>query len=328
MKGDDTLSYFLGIDIGGTKSHALVCDRDGNVLGFGSAGAGNHEIVGYQGLQAVLKDITSEALQTAGLSTGAVAGAGFGVAGYDWPSEQPATLKAIRTLDLACPIEAVNDAFLGLPAGASEGWGISVVAGTGENCWGRDRSGKIGRVTGNGPTLGEYGGAGTIVAHAVIMIAKAWSLRGPQTRLTDIFLAHTGINSPAVFIEKVGLGQVRLGAQAAPMVVQTAEEGDPVAIEILKWSGRELADLAAGVIRQLSFESLTFEVVQVGSMFKSTEILAGTFRNEILRIAPNAEFVVLEAPPVIGAVLLGMESAGLNPWFARPRMIESYLAVT
>ena len=33
-----------------SKSHALVADETGRVLGFGSAGAGNHEVVGYEGL--------------------------------------------------------------------------------------------------------------------------------------------------------------------------------------------------------------------------------------------------------------------------------------
>lgn len=317
------MSYFLGIDIGGTKSHALICDRAGNLLGFGSGGAGNHEIVGYPGLQKVLREITDEALQSAGLVHGDLAGAGFGVAGYDWPSERAQTLAAISTLGLSCPVEAVNDAFLGLLAGASEGWGVSVVAGTGENCWGRDRSGRIGRVTGNGLMLGEFGGAGTIVARAVVSVTKAWCRRGPETQLTEVFREHTRSTSTAELIEKIGLGQARLGARAAPLVVRTAEMGDSVAIEILTWSGRELADLAAGVIRQLSFEDIAFDVVQVGSMFGSSEIIAGTFKKEVLRVAPAAEFVRLEAPPVIGAVLLAMEKAGVDPWSARPQMIEA-----
>ena len=35
------LKYFLGIDIGGTKSHALIADENGQVVGFGRAATGS-----------------------------------------------------------------------------------------------------------------------------------------------------------------------------------------------------------------------------------------------------------------------------------------------
>ena len=58
------MRYFLGVDIGGTKSHALIADENGQVVGFGRAGAGNWEAVGYDGLQQVLASITSQAAMT------------------------------------------------------------------------------------------------------------------------------------------------------------------------------------------------------------------------------------------------------------------------
>lgn len=30
-----TKPYYLGVDVGGTKTHALVVDADGQVVGFG-----------------------------------------------------------------------------------------------------------------------------------------------------------------------------------------------------------------------------------------------------------------------------------------------------
>lgn len=38
--------FFLGIDAGATKTHALVADDSGHVLGLGQAGPGNWEGVG------------------------------------------------------------------------------------------------------------------------------------------------------------------------------------------------------------------------------------------------------------------------------------------
>ena len=51
--------YFLGVDIGGTKSHALIADKSGNALGFGVGGAGNYEGVGFDGfVESLLKQAT------------------------------------------------------------------------------------------------------------------------------------------------------------------------------------------------------------------------------------------------------------------------------
>ena len=56
------MHYFLGIDIGGTKSHALIADETGRAVGFGQGGPGNHEVVGYEGLEAMLQHVTHQAL--------------------------------------------------------------------------------------------------------------------------------------------------------------------------------------------------------------------------------------------------------------------------
>ena len=85
--------------------------------------------------------MTGQALAAAGLQIGDIAGAGFGVAGYDWPSERPPTIDAIASLGISAPVEAVNDTIIGLLAGAEQGWGVALVAGTSNNCrgWDRDR---------------------------------------------------------------------------------------------------------------------------------------------------------------------------------------------
>ncbi|HEX9617894.1 MAG TPA: BadF/BadG/BcrA/BcrD ATPase family protein, partial [Anaerolineales bacterium] len=143
--------YFLGVDIGSTKTHGLVCDELGRVLGFGESGPGNHEVVGYAGLSNALRTAAGQALASAGIAKEQVAGAGFGVSGYDWPSERKLTLEAIASLGLSCPVDAVNDAILGLLAGSAEGWGIAVVSGSGCNCRGWDREHRReGQVTGHG----------------------------------------------------------------------------------------------------------------------------------------------------------------------------------
>ena len=180
--------YYLGVDIGGTKSHALLADDHGIVIGFGAAGPGNHEVVGYEGLRGVLHEITQHALDTSGILKEDIQGAGFGIGGYDWPSEREPTMEAINTLQLNTQYEIVNDTIIGLIAGAPRGWGVALVAGTGSNCWGWDQDHNIGRVTGNGPEFGECCGASDLVPKAVQAISAQWSMRGPETDLSKAFI--------------------------------------------------------------------------------------------------------------------------------------------
>jgi N-acetylglucosamine kinase-like BadF-type ATPase len=320
--------YYLGVDIGGTKSHALIADGAGRAVGFGEGGAGNHEMVGYDGLEGALEEITVLALASAGIERNRIAGAGFGVAGYDWPSERPPTLAAIGRLGLSAPLEAVNDTIIGLLAGSESGWGVAVVAGTGNNCWGWDHERRrMGHVTGNGMTFGEFAGSGDLVWKAMQAVAAAWSWRGPQTALTDLFMRLTGADSPDRLLEGLSQGEYHLGAEVAPLVFETAEAGDPVAAECITWAGRELGSLAVGVIRQLGFEALSFEVVLVGSMYHGGPRLLDPMAGTIQAVAPGARLVRLTTPPVVGAVLLGMEQAGLHAQALRPALIASTCAL-
>lgn len=318
--------YFLGIDIGATKTHGLIVDESGRAIGFGEAGPGNHEVVGYEGLTQAVCAATHAALSMAGIRKDQIIGAGFGVAGYDWPSEREPTLRAIEPLGLQAPLEIVNDTIVGLLAGASEGWGVAVVAGSSCNCRGWDRDRREGRVIGHS-WMGEAAGAGELVMKAIHAVAHEWTRRGPPTHLTQAFVAEVGAASVEDLLEGLSLGHYHLGAAAAPVVFQVAAEGDLVARELIVWAGRELGDLACGVIRQLGFESETFEVVLVGSLYDGSPALVGAMRETIHAVAPGARLVRLSAPPVVGGVLLGMEQAGLNPLSVRGTLIQSTQAL-
>jgi N-acetylglucosamine kinase-like BadF-type ATPase len=320
--GCDMSRFFVGVDIGATKSHALAANEEGRAVGFGTAGPGSYEVIGWEGLQQALRTITDQALGSAGIQWEQVAGAGFGVAGYDWPAEWEPTRQAIESLGFEAPYEFVNDAVIGLIAGASQGWGVAVTAGTSNNCYGRDRNGRQGRMTGCSQ-FGEYGGAVELVAKAVQAVAMAWTKRGPATRLTQLFCELVGATGEIDLLEGIALRRYYLSPDAAPRVFQVAAEGDEVAQETIRWAGRELGSLAVGVIRQLGFEALEFEVVLSGSLFRGGPMIIEPLQETVRAVAPGARTVRLTAPPVVGAVLLGMEQAGVEPTRFRQRLIES-----
>lgn len=317
--------YFLGVDVGGTKTHALVADEGGEALGFATGGPGNWEGVGYAGLTRVLLEVTGRALQQAKISVSQITGAGLGIGGYDWPCERQDHLDAIRPIGLKCPLEIVNDASLGILAGTSEGWGISVVAGTGCNARGlsKDRK-RHGRAVGGGSRWsGEYAGGYDIVARAMQAVTFEWLKRGPATALTPMFLEHCGAKDLDDLVEGVYLQRYEFDSALVLKVFETARQGDPQAQAVMAWAGRELGEMAAGVINQLEIQKDQFEVVLIGSLHGNSPVLDQSLQQTVLKTAPHARFVRLSTPPVVGGVLLGMQAAGLDIHTARTRLIET-----
>ncbi|MFC1936473.1 N-acetylglucosamine kinase [Chloroflexota bacterium] len=311
------MPYYLGVDIGGTKTHAVIADEKGTVAGFGHAGPGNHESVGYDGLHNAVREAISGALEKSdGLAYEDISGGGFGVAGYDWPDEKPLTEKEIDKLGVAFPYIVVNDTIPGLVAGSRDGWGVVVVSGTGCNCrgWDQDHQ-REAYMTGSGYLVGENAGATELIVRAMQLVTFEWSCRGPATALTQAFIEYVGAEDSEDLIEGYCQGRYsgKLAAPAARLVFEVAEAGDTVAIDLIAWAGRELGDMACGIIRKLSFEKLAFDVVLSGSLFDGGAMLIEPMRETIQQVALQARLVKLEVPPVIGAVLIGMEQGGLKP---------------
>ena len=301
--------YFLGVDAGGTKTHALIADETGQVTGFGTAGTGNWETVGLDGLLATLRTAVGQALSMANLNIAQISGTGLGLAGYDWPSQRDMLLETIRPLGLQCPLELVNDATLGIFAGATQGWGVSVVSGTGCNCrgWGKDRHSQ-GRMVGGAPQWsGEYAGGYDILMRAMRAVTFEWGQRGPATALTPAFLQKTGANSLDDLIEGLYLEKYAIDVSYVLLVFEIAAQGDPEALKVLEWAGDQLGQMACGVIRQLNLEHEPVQVILIGSVFDGHPLMTESLRRTILALAPEAQLVRLTAPPVVGAILLGME---------------------
>jgi N-acetylglucosamine kinase-like BadF-type ATPase len=316
--------YFLGVDAGGSKTHALLADENGTALGFGAGGAGNHQGVGFDGLQAVLHQVVTDALGMAGVTIDRVAGAGFGLAGFDWECQRQDHLDIIATLGMICPVGLVNDASLGLRGGTSQGWGVAVVAGTGNNCRSRSRQGKEGRATGEGWLFGEFGSGGDIVGRAIQMANYEWLQRIPHSRLSDALIQKVGAKDLYDFIEGIDLGRYDLDANLARLVFQMAYEGCPLAGEVIAWNARELGETACGAIRQAGMEDEACEVVMVGGVFEGGVLYIEPFKEVVLRTAPKAQFVRMNVPPVIGGALLGMEQVfGDVAYQNRAKLIET-----
>ncbi len=317
------MRYFLGIDVGSSKTHALLVDETGRCIGFGRSGGGNHQGVGYDGLREVLRESFSQARETAGVNAASISAAGFGVAGCDFPSDREPHLQAIASLGLSCPVDVVNDGMNGLLAGATRGVGVNVTAGSSNNCRGRGRNGKEGRIVGNGIAFGEFGGAYEIAARGLQMVNYAWIKRIPPTMLTQIYMQAAGARDEMDLMEGLSNGSYRLTASLAMSVMEAARQEDAAACDVVEWAGEELGWLAVSVARQIDMQEEDVEIIQSGSVFEAGELIIKPMRELVLRHCPKAKLIRLDGPPVVGAVILGMEQTGFDGYAIRQNIIRT-----
>ena len=312
---------FVGADAGGTKTHALVADESGEVLGVGRAGTGNWEGVGLDVALAALRQAVGEALSAARTSPQEVTAAGYGLAGLDWPSDEARLRPLVEELGLSGPSVLVNDTFVALRAGAREPWGVVIVAGTGTTVAGRNRRGEMARTLGLGYPFDDWGSAPDLAQAALHAVARAYTGRGPATALSNRLVRLVGAADVADLLEGVSRWRYNLFPLVADVVralMEEADGGDGAAREIVLRAGRELGGGAVVVIRRLGMEDEEFDLVLAGGLFRSANaLLLDTLRGTVQAVAPGARPVRLDVPPVVGGVLLAMDAVG---WAVTPEV--------
>jgi N-acetylglucosamine kinase-like BadF-type ATPase len=301
----------LGVDGGGSKTHALVADERGEVLGFASSGRSNWEDTGLEAAGAALAEAIGGALAAAQVPPGALAASAFGLAGLDWDPDRPMLGALLDPLGLAGPRRLENDSFIALRAGASRPFGVVVIAGTGHVAAGRDPAGRTVRTLGLGPMYGDFGSATDVAEEAVRAVADAYTGRGPATSLSRLLPPLAGCASAEQLLQRLSRGLVPL-PEAAPLVLQEAEAGDPACRQIVLHAGASLGESAAVVARRLGLGGQRFELVMAGGLFRSrNRLLEGALVDTMARQAPQAVPVHLTCGPVVGAALDALDLAGL-----------------
>ncbi|MDX6533652.1 MAG: hypothetical protein QOF68_1396 [Gaiellales bacterium] len=302
------MSLVLGIDGGGTKTHAVIATPDGAVLGFATNGPSNWEMVGLRGAAESLREAIAKAAAQAGCALTDITSTVFGLAGADWPSDVPRLEAAIEPIGIRGGQSIVNDSFIALRAGTPEPWGVVLIAGTGTVAAGRNRDGESYRTLGLGEMLGDWGSASDVSERAITAVANEYTGRGPETVLTEQLCRLAGVDSAAELLEQFSRGGEE-APSVAPLVLEAAAQGDTAAREIVERAGTELGDSAVLVARRLGLEP-GYDLVLAGGLFRSDSAL---LEGLISERAPGARLVRLIAPPVVGAVLMAMEFAGQAP---------------
>ncbi len=302
-------SVVVGVDGGGTKTHAVILDVNFAILGEGLAGPSNPLRVGIVNAAAAVREAIDRACEAATLRRTDIVAAEIGLAGASRAELRARMRDALKGSGIG-EIIVVGDADIAL-YGATEGEpGLIVIAGTGSICCGINGRGKRVCAGGWGPVAGDEGGGSWLARRALRAIAHAADGRGAVTSLTDAACAYfhvsdstdlaTAIYAPTMTNERLaGFGKD---------VIEVAKEEDKIACEILAEGGKELGTMAAAVIRNLKLEREVFQVAYVGGVFASGgELVLSSMREEISKFAPQAYLAPPRFAPAVAAARMARE---------------------
>src|SRR6185503_1143555 len=233
--------YFLGVDGGGTKTHAVIIDARSRVVGEALSGGSNLLRGGLEDALAHIDRAVSEACAAARISRHEISAACLGLAGVNHPIHYH-TMKDALDHSLGIQnLKLVTD-FRAALAGALDGEpGVVIIAGTGSIAVGVNEAGEEERSGGWGPTFSDEGSAFDIAKRALHAVAGSFDGRSPSTALTDRVCRRLGIASavdlPGVIYN--GDSEPVEIASLAQVVSEAAEAGDQVAQRILAEAGSE-----------------------------------------------------------------------------------------
>ncbi len=308
------MQYVLGVDGGASKTHALLVEETGKVLGFGGAGTANHQV---RGLGPALREIElaiTRCHEDAGMHAKSDLGM-FCLAGADLPEDYRMLYEALSSRNLTSRLIVKNDTLAALRSGLSRSWGVVVVCGTGFNAAGRGRDAQEIVLPGLGSISGDWGGGSALSQEMIRLVMRAWDGRCSPTLLTDLILEDLEAYSEQELLSRLYHGEIggdRL-LSLVPLLFDAAEMGDAASRELIVRMGNEVAVTALALIRRLDLLATDVEVVLAGSVFKGKgDLLIDTVSDLIRQEAPKAQVIKPKFAPVLGAVLLALEALGTS----------------
>jgi N-acetylglucosamine kinase-like BadF-type ATPase len=298
-------ALLIGVDGGGSKTVVLLADGQGHVLGRGTGGPSNYQVVGLQAAGAALSQAMRAAFSEANLEPRAPAAICLGLSGVDRPADQAVIQTWVNEEMPGTPAAIVNDAELVLAAGTPEGWGLALICGTGSIAYGRTLGGQAARAGGWGYLLGDEGSGYAIGMAALRAVARASDGRASQTILTRSILEHWSLTAPQELIGRIY--QERIPTQEiaalARLVDMAASDQDQVAQRILQEAGHELALAVSAVAQKLGMHGIV-PCAHAGSVIVKGQFVARMFLDAATALGLHLDPVTPVTEPAQGALRL------------------------
>lgn len=307
----------LAVDAGGSKVDAALLRADGTIVGAARRRGSDHDGTGSLDHLGFVEEAARAACVDAGLDPERRPIADLGVyclAGADLPSDDRRIARWLGTRGLTTEDVVRNDTFAVLRAGTDRPWGVGVVCGYGTNCSAIAPNGRIFRFPAVGLISGDWGGGGDVGGAGLWYAIRAEDGRGEPTSLRHVIPEYFGLRRPRQVVEAMHFGRLdgELIVELAPIVFGAAKNGDAVARSIVDHQADEVVAMAGTAIKRLHMTKLDVDVVLGGGIFRNDDdSFFERIREGLLAVAPRSQTLVLEAPPVLGAALLGLDRRGV-----------------
>jgi N-acetylglucosamine kinase-like BadF-type ATPase len=326
----------VAIDGGNSKTDLALVAADGTLLAS-VRGPGMPIRLSNETVRVI-----ADLLRSAVAGTGAVPEVGLTgvathlvacVANVDLPADERRLEQLLADQGWTATTLVANDTFAVLRAGlddvpvagADRLWGVGVTCGAGINCAGMASDGRTTGFLALGEITGDWGGGYILGVQAQWWAIRDEDGRGPQTSLRRLVPAHFGLAEPSDVAVAVHLGQIgydQIG-DLTPLVFEASDAGDQVARDLVLRLADEVSAMAGAVIRRLDLTATAVPVILGGGVLAARNpLLIEAINARLAAVAPAATVRVIEAAPVAGAALLGLDKIGA-PVTAMHRLRES-----
>ncbi|WP_380170470.1 N-acetylglucosamine kinase [Kineococcus sp. DHX-1] len=270
------MTWFLGMDGGGTKTEFVLADAAGDVVArntqpscyyFGRAdGLAQVERIVADGVGAVCGGLAPDDLEFAFFAF-----PGYGEVSGDVAALDDLPSRVLGHRRYACG----NDMVSGWAGALGTQDGVNVVAGTGSIAYG-ERAGRGRRTGGWGELFGDEGSAHWVAVEGLRAFSRMADGRSPRTPLFDAVLSAVGVRHPhdvvGVVLDDWG-GRRAEVARLAPVVTDAAAAGDAAAGAVVDAAAAELADLVEGTAHALGHAPHDrVRVSRTGGLFRAAVV--------------------------------------------------------
>lgn len=265
---------FLGIDGGGTRCRARLCDASGHKLAEAEAGPANIRL-GLKEAFASVFEVTLNCLEQAHLSSQDLPRitACLALAGATEPADLAAAKLHEQSFGRAILTSDAHAACVGAHEGRD---GAVLIIGTGSIGWAVVR-GRHHRVGGWGLPISDEGGGAWLGVETLRRVLMAHDGRTPWTPFLRAAFERFGSDAHAI-VGWVARALPRDLGSLAPGVLEYAMRDDPAAVELMRLAARHL-DAVATRLHLLGATRLAL----LGGLAPSMEqwLSAGTRRNVV-----------------------------------------------
>ena len=299
--------YALGIDGGGSRTRALLCDTHGQIISQGLSGGTNPRTSSAGELKAHLQEAIEQA--TRSIDCSKILAAHFGIAGAG-DARTRAKVQAItkELLSEQTTRTIGHDLEIALAGGLGSNAGIVLVAGTGSACYGRTCDGRSAKCGDWGDLVDDVGSGSWIGLRALQVCVRQTDGRLPESPLKQAVMDFLKIEHMDAFKTRIhdsGLSR-RERAQLAPIILDLASKGDEVSLAIVAEGVDALTSCVFITSRQLGIKSPT--VLLAGGLLQHT-YFSNSLEAALNARIPNAIITQPILSPTAGAVLMALKAA-------------------